>query len=76
MTRSQNKSSKLCKSHQVWVSWACEIRGKKLKSSLIRLMKMSHKRSSNRCKSICIFINRYQKHILAVIEYSATLLLI
>ena len=75
-TRSQNKLLKLCESHQVWVSWVCEVKSKKLESSLSRLMKISHKRSLNRYKSICIFVNRYQKHVLAVTEYLAMSLLI
>ena len=36
---------------------------------------MSHKRSLNRCKNICVFINEYQKNTLAVTEYLATSLL-
>ena len=40
------------------------------------MIKISYKRSLNRCKSICVFINRYWKHALAVTEYSATSLLI
>ena len=70
--RPQNKSQELCESHQVWVPWVCKTRGKKLENSSARSTKTSHKRSSNRCKSICIFMNRYQKHILAATEYSAT----
>ena len=75
-TRFQNELSELCESHQVWLSWVCEIKSKKLEDSSSRLMKISLKRSLNRCKSICIFMNRYQKHTLAVTEYSATSLLI
>ena len=30
---------------------------------------MSHKRSLNRYKSIYIFINKYQKHVLTVTDY-------
>ena len=39
-------------------------------------MKISHKRSLNRCKNICVFINEYWKHALAVTEYLAMSLLI
>ena len=37
---------------------------------------MSHKRSLNKCKSICVFVSRYWKHILVVTEYLVTSLLI
>ena len=37
---------------------------------------MSYKRSLNRYKSICVFESRYQKHALAVTEYSTMSLLI
>ena len=37
---------------------------------------MSHKRSLNRCKSICVFVSGYWKHALAVTEYSVMSLLI
>ena len=40
------------------------------------MIKTSHKRSLNRCKSTCIFASRYWKHTLAATEYSATSLLI
>ena len=76
ITRSQNKLSESCESHQVWLSWVYEVKSKKLESSSNRLIKTSHKRSLNRCKSTCVFISRYQKYALAVTEYSAMSLLI